>query len=755
MPSPEMSSRASSFRSKLRRTSRPAAAARAVGSFGRSGRPAVGCEALEPRKLLSFVGTAPLPDLADMEDPTNPVVRFVTNFGDVDIELFPQIAPISVDNFLNYVGSGRYDQTISHRFVENFVIQAGGFGFFETDDPAGEFFEIDEDPTIQNEFSRSNLERTLSYAKLGGDPNSATSQFFINLGDNSANLDNQNGGFTVFARVLDDRSWAVVQQMTTLTPTNLTDLQRPVTNAFQETPVRDTFDEGAPLEDDFIYFIDVEEISPGGTTQFFDQRLVYPEGFRGDGTTDSRVVISNPNTAGANAQVIVRYEDGFREEILASGRLEPHSVTELTYDGLLSPVRVGVPFSLEIRSFVEGGAFNPQPLSAEFVHEDLFFSAFATAGEAFFNPDLVSSVALRSWGFGGLAPVIPDADPNIRVERTPFVVWQNLEPADGTVTLTIFRNNAEPMFETVPLEANRRGGFDLREVEGLDLSSYVGVRLTSTTDIVAGLTVYENRFDISVADPTQQSRNASAYMTIGAPQTASPRGALPDVRVPFQPADAHITIVNPSDQQQTLTLTLQRANGQLVQRSITLPGARGAAFRLDAAALGLNPGEALGAYYEATFPVFVHYVGADNLTATTFDRVGTAFTGVATNNAVLANGALPGDRLIVFNPATDPSVAISVQVQFHFSDGTFSAGDVFVIQPFQRIEIRLDLLAEEQMNNTDFGVAVVTERRVNGDLVDAPIVVSRYRADNDNEAYLTNATLAGPVLSLNDASILR
>ncbi|MEO0482799.1 MAG: peptidylprolyl isomerase [Planctomycetota bacterium] len=715
---------------------------------------AAGCEALEPRIVLSLVGTAPVPDLADMEDPTNPVVRFVTNFGDVDIELFPQIAPISVDNFLNYVSSGRYDETLAHRFVDNFVIQAGGFGFRETDDPSGEFFEVETDPTIQNEFSRSNLERTLSFAKLGGDPDSATSQFFINLGDNSANLDNQNGGFTVFARVIDDRSWSVVQQMTGLTPTNLASIDPPTSNAFNEIPVSDTFDQSAPLESDFIYFADVEEISPGGTSQFYDQRLVYPEGFRGDGTTETSIVISNPNTAGANAQVIVRYEDGFREEVLASGLLEAHSVTTLDFEGLLSPIRVGVPYSLEIRSFVDGAAFNPQPLSAEFVHQDSFFAAFATSGEAFFAPDLVSSTALRSWGFGGLAPVIPDADPNIRIERTPFVVWQNLEAVDGSVTLTIFRNNAEPIFETVFLEANRRGGFDLRNVDGLDLSSYVGVRLTSATDIVAAMSVYENRFDISVADVTQQSQNASAYSTIGAPQTGSPRGALPDVRIPLQPADAHITFVNPSNEQQTVTLTLQRGNGQLVQRAITLPAARGAAFRLDATALGLFPGEALGAYYEASFPVFTHYVGADNLTATTFDRVGTAFTGVATNNALLANGALPGDRLIVFNPATDPGVAISVQVQFHFTDGTFSAGDVFVIQPFQRIEIRLDLLAEEQMNTAEFGVAVVTERRVNGELVDAPIIVSRYRADNAEQAYLTNATLAGPLLSLNDARIL-
>jgi peptidyl-prolyl cis-trans isomerase A (cyclophilin A) len=97
------------------------------------------------------------------------------------------------------VNSGAYEGTIIHRKVNSFVIQGGGFYY----DPASsDIAAISVGPAIVNEFSRSNTRGTIAMAKLGGDPNSATSQWFVNLGDNSANLDSQNGGFTVFGKVL-------------------------------------------------------------------------------------------------------------------------------------------------------------------------------------------------------------------------------------------------------------------------------------------------------------------------------------------------------------------------------------------------------------------------------------------------------------------------------------------------------------------------------------------------------------------------
>lgn len=126
------------------------------------------------------------------------VVRVTTSLGEFQIELFDNVAPGTVTNFLNYVNSGAYNGTVVHRLEQGFVIQGGWLTYNETQQT---FYGIETGPAIQNEFSVSNLRGTIAMAKLGGDPNSATSQWFINLGNNSF-LDSSNGGFTVFGRVM-------------------------------------------------------------------------------------------------------------------------------------------------------------------------------------------------------------------------------------------------------------------------------------------------------------------------------------------------------------------------------------------------------------------------------------------------------------------------------------------------------------------------------------------------------------------------
>ena len=135
------------------------------------------------------------------------IVRMETNVGAFNVELYDAQAPLTVTNFLNYVNRGDYSKTVIHRSVPGFVIQGGGYAdvnVFGMD----LFFDFPNDPPVLNEFdpSRSNVRGTIAMAKLPGDPNSATSEWFINLADNGGspnNLDSANGGYTVFGRVLD------------------------------------------------------------------------------------------------------------------------------------------------------------------------------------------------------------------------------------------------------------------------------------------------------------------------------------------------------------------------------------------------------------------------------------------------------------------------------------------------------------------------------------------------------------------------
>jgi uncharacterized repeat protein (TIGR01451 family) len=124
------------------------------------------------------------------------IVLVETPLGDIQIELFDDETPITVENFLSYIEDNSYVDSFIHRSVDNFVIQGGIFTY--TDSILGE---IDTKSSILNEFRRSNIRGTVAMAKQAGNPNSATSSWFINVVDNT-NLDTDNGGFTVFGQVI-------------------------------------------------------------------------------------------------------------------------------------------------------------------------------------------------------------------------------------------------------------------------------------------------------------------------------------------------------------------------------------------------------------------------------------------------------------------------------------------------------------------------------------------------------------------------
>ena len=144
------------------------------------------------------------------------LAQFRTVLGMVEVELYDQQKPATVENFTRLVQSGAYDNTFFHRLVPGFVVQGGGYACFNpnlTNNFGPNWSNLRFVPSfgsITNEFGVepffSNTNGTIAMAKLGSNPNSATCEWFFNLGNNAANLDNQNGGFTVFGRVVRDTS---------------------------------------------------------------------------------------------------------------------------------------------------------------------------------------------------------------------------------------------------------------------------------------------------------------------------------------------------------------------------------------------------------------------------------------------------------------------------------------------------------------------------------------------------------------------
>ena len=130
----------------------------------------------------------------------NPIVLIETNEGDIFVELYPEVAPLSVANFLQYVDESYYDETVFHRIERGFVIQGGGYNRrYERKTPHS---------PIKNEATNglSNELGTIAMAREEA-KDSATDQFFINAADNSE-LDHEDDsdvgyGYAVFGRVID------------------------------------------------------------------------------------------------------------------------------------------------------------------------------------------------------------------------------------------------------------------------------------------------------------------------------------------------------------------------------------------------------------------------------------------------------------------------------------------------------------------------------------------------------------------------
>lgn len=126
-----------------------------------------------------------------------PRVKLATSAGDIVVELAPDKAPKTVENFLQYVKDKHYDGTVFHRVIDGFMIQGGGFTPELSQKPTRAPIALEATNGLKND------KYTIAMARTGN-PNSATSQFFVNVKDNAMlNAPNPDGyGYTVFGKVV-------------------------------------------------------------------------------------------------------------------------------------------------------------------------------------------------------------------------------------------------------------------------------------------------------------------------------------------------------------------------------------------------------------------------------------------------------------------------------------------------------------------------------------------------------------------------
>jgi peptidyl-prolyl cis-trans isomerase A (cyclophilin A) len=254
--------------------------------------------------------------------PTNrlssPVVRVLSSEGPFDMQLLPEFAPKTVSNFLRYVDADFYRGLIVHRSVTNFVVQTGGValggsayrGYFLPEVPSFE--------PVTNEFRLSNTRGTVAMAKFPTDPNSATSQWFVNLADNT-NLNTDNGGFTVFARVLGggmsnvDRIGGLKSY--NLTNTNPSNVFNFYGQMFVQTPLKNHDTNRAPFISSFVLISNVVRL-PGAISSD-------PNAFTAEMTSNNTVQVRFRGFPSNNVTVAVHAYDSSTNLRTVSFRVAP------------------------------------------------------------------------------------------------------------------------------------------------------------------------------------------------------------------------------------------------------------------------------------------------------------------------------------------------------------------------------------------------------------------------------------------------
>jgi len=648
-------------------------------------------EALESRLVLA--GT-PFPTLGMLENPGNSVVRLETNFGDIDIELFNNAgtgggaAPISVANFLNYVTSGRLDETFFHRSAispQAFVLQGGGFSY---DDIAGRASVVTDPAIIREDTLRNNAARTVAFAR-GDDVASATSQFFINYVDNFF-LDptNPNNGYAVFGRVI--QGWNVVTEIQGLRSLDLSGdaafAPQTTPTPFGEVPVSDSYTSVTGVRENvLINLINAELIKPASTSDYFLHRLVFPEGYRSGSVVETLDLVNN-TAFPVEYQVITHFEFASRDRVIFSGSIAPNSTLHLPVsdhaNSSLNLVRTNTPYGL----FVESAL----PLSGSFYRSDFN----AGTSEALFKPGDFTETQLKTWDFP-------------RIERNDlsreFILWQSLADSPATITTT-FTTSSGTRVQTSFVEAYRRGGLDLALL-GLP-TGVMSARITSTQPIAVSL----SDWDTPAAGVPAATAYTPGFAVLGQPGGGATTGAIADARIQTGFSNI-ITIFNPTQTVAVVTLNYWRTGRPEGELPITrfeflTPGQRLDSV-IDPTTVMIPLNEAFTVTYSSgSAPIAVQYtsideVGRSQSTGKVADGFSTMFQTSVGATSSFGGGEMDTSRndttqvesISIFNPFANVATTFTYTIRFRFSDGTVIDGPSDTISANGRVDVNVGNLS--------------------------------------------------------------
>ncbi|MEX2219333.1 MAG: sensory rhodopsin transducer [Phycisphaerales bacterium] len=620
----------------------------------------IGFEPLEPRTLLA--GT-PFPGLELLEDPSNTVIRMETRYGDVDIELLDSVAPSTVAAFLQTLRRGDYAGTFFH-YADGERLRGGIDRLDPVSGPTERFTSLaaDTPPT------RSNQVMTLAMPVLNGQTNpQGTTELVFNLADNAA-ADNE---FAVFGRVV--QGWSVILQIAGLPTLDISGYfpGNPIAVELTQVPVTENDPLPPAITQDLIVPIgDMQIIKPGGIDQFYTEKVYYPEGYSWERTFEAIELLNpvSPGGAAAHYQIIVRYETGPRDQVVATGELAPgRRDSAVIAPGFGNPstiVRNHEPYAYEV--------WSTAPIAAGFRHKDFK----AGVGESFAR---LESIPVPGddhvWSFFQAALGF---DP-----QHVFLVWQNTTGTDATVWATFFFEDAEPIQESFFLGGHRRGGLNVKDFPNFPTgATFVGARISADQPIVAAITRYDTR------GGGGGNGDVGGITALGIPGLGSTVGITPGAARGVQDPFA-ILNGGSADAEVTLFITPEGSTTPIT-RTVTVPASRMLILDGQDNPAELAPsGEFFSLRYASDQPLVAGFItSAFRGTGTPAAVYAARITHFADARAFTAPAGSPfGQQSVsVSNPGSAPA---TVSLIFRFEDAEPLIAETFTLQPGETLQKKI------------------------------------------------------------------